>query len=79
MDQQEVYEAQWENDALDEALTSIKSAMDSLKDTCLKDCIDELVALKSEIEYVMGQNERIIYADREENDRALNLEWEWSR
>lgn len=80
MSEQDYYEAQNENEALDEALTEVKSLIENLEDAKgWGEWVHDLNELKKQIESIMNQNEHIMDAYWEENTKSLNLEWEASR
>lgn len=80
MNEQDFYDAQNENEALDEALTEVKGLIENLEDAKGWDeWVVELKHLKMAIESVMNQNEHIMDTYWEENTRLLSLEWEASR
>lgn len=80
MSEQDYYDAQNENEALDEALTEVKCLIENLEDAKgWGEWVRDLQELKKQIESIMNQNERIMDAYWQENTRLLNLEWEASR
>ena len=80
MNEQDFYDAQHENEALDEALTEVKGLIENLEDAKgWGEWVRDLQELKKQIESIMNQNEHIMDTYWEENTRLLNREWEASR
>lgn len=80
MNEQDFYDAQNENEALDEALTEVKGLIENLEDAKgWGEWVHDLKELQKQIESIMNQNEHIMDTYWEENTRLLNLEWEASR
>ena len=80
MSEQDYYDAQNENEALDEALNEVKGLIENLEDAKgWGEWVRDLKELQKQIESIMNQNEHIMDTYWEENTRLLNREWEASR